>query len=1044
MFAKSTLILPLVLGSLLAGCHKDKSEPAELATITVTLQNASMEVGQNQTLSAEAKDQNGNVMNGVVFTWSSSDTGVATLNGAVATGVAAGSTGITASSGAVTSNSVTLTVTAATPHVAAIVVTLAASSIAVGETETSTAVATDQFGAVMAGVTFTWNSSDTNVASVADGVASGIAAGTTNISASSGGVASNLAALTVTQVVAQDFRLEPSNVKLTIDRGFGLLARESPGPLTWTSSNPAVATVDASGQVTAIAKGSAVITATSGAAIATANVKVFRTTGANADPTSDALIAQALAAGTITSEQALEYRVFALFADARLPAQYDGAPVDGPDHMLMRDVRSQLSSLSQSAQDVLNPFFAPPIYTDSAYAQSLSGASIAKRTQAAVRAGPVRPLDISDNCRVTQNPTVYGRVSVTTPDNKFTFNVFHSVPRGDQAGRDVVKHLAELIATVALEDYTAQTGLFGIFPIADGGQPCNGSDAGIDFYLLPSSNLNMAGQTITYTGQCANSPSFVMLNEWHPVFFNSLLASPQDGRAAIKSVVAHELLHVLQLAMPRQASCADTKWFDEATAEWAMDFAVPKFPVTALAAPGLEDGLNRVSGSKRRSGSFYAEYLYSGHMRSLEQGVERNFGYADYLFSQYLARTQTEQSIRFIYDAMAAGNNSLESIDASIDMTAVWPEFAKTLWNDVTNNVLTYWQTTDDYDFGLADVFANPGSLDGAPTDLKPLEIDQKGKSDEVFTLLDNALERSASGDYEIAPRSIIYEKLKFTDPTVHTVTFTNPIAGDPDNQYVKLWVVKKIAGAWQAPEDWTEQPIKAFCLDAKAERLEELLVIVSNSEINPNIETPYRISLRVPMQVATTNVGCWRWQGTASLTTHTVDGPVTVQSATVNFVQAKSVAAGLPDAGLSLGYLMFGTFTDSTASYSISGFNTALNCTVTGNANAAMVPQITGPFVNTDGNMIVNFGLPDPLHRAIIATGRTLITDVPETYACPGQTEVITTDKTVEWLSIPQPPGDEAPTVSDDGQTIGGRWTRTDEEGDKVSEWDLHAVREQ
>jgi uncharacterized protein YjdB len=1010
-----------------------------VTTITVTLASSNIAVGGTETSTAVAEDQNGAVMSGVVFAWASSNTGVATISDGVANGLAVGTTGITASSAGVTSNSATLTVTDPTPHVASIAVSLGSSSIAVGETEVSTAQATDQFGAAMTGVTFTWASSNPAVATVADSVATGVAVGTTDITASSGGVTSNAATLAVTQAVGQTFKLLPATVKLIVAGQFSLLAQGSPVAPTWVSSDPSVATVDANGQVTAIAKGSAVITATAGAAVASSNVKVFKTTGTNADPTSDKLIAQALAAGTISSEQALEYRVLALFGDPRLPDQFDGAPGAGPDHMLMRDVRAQLPTLTQTAQDILNPFFAPPIYTESAFAQ---------QAQVSAQAGRVRQKDIVVHCKVTANPTVYRRVAVSTPDNKFTFNVFYFFTPGgadpaDQARRDKLRALAELTAALALEDYTALTGLLNRFPVSDAGLPCDGGDGGIDFYLFPTFNLDLAGQTVPYSGQCANTPSFVLLNQFHPVFGSALSPGNADSRAAIKSIVAHELLHVLQLAMTRQASCADTKWFDEATAEWAMDFVEPKFPPTALAAPGLEDGLTKLFWEKQRSGIFYATYLYTGHLRSLEKGLERNFGYADYLFFQYLARSQSPQAIKEIYDSMATGNNSIQSIAATVDMHAVWPEFAKTLWNDVTDHVLDYWQKTDDYDFGLADVFANPDAVTGEGlSDLRPLEIDQKGKTDETFTLLDVALKRSGSGNYEIPPRSMIYEQLKFTDPTVHTAIFTNPIAGDPGNTYIKVWVVKKVGGEWKAPEDWTEEPSKAFCLDKKDDRLEQLLVIVSNSETDPSSDAPYRISLRTPMQVATTNVGCWHWTGTASLTTHLVDGPVTVESATADYHQAPSVF--LPDAGLSLGYLIFGSGS-GTASFNISGFNTALGCTITGSANAAIIPRQNGPVVDFDSTIIVNFGLPDPLlHRAVIGTGRTTITGVRETYACPGSTEVITFDREVQWLSLPEPPDLVAPTVSDDGQSFTGRWARTDADGDKVSVWDLHATREQ
>ena len=100
-----------------------------------------------------------------------------------------------------------------------------------------------------------------------------------------------------------------------------------------------------------------------------------------------------------------------------------------------------------------------------------------------------------------------------------------------------------------------------------------------------------------------------------------------------------------------------------------------------------------------------------------------------------------------------------------------------------------------------------------------PAAAEIKGPNGEKCATSATGVERSNSGNYEIPPRSIFYEQLKFTDPTVHTAIFTNPIAGDPDNNYVKVWVVRKIKGAWQAPEDWTEEPSKAFCLDQKDQR---------------------------------------------------------------------------------------------------------------------------------------------------------------------------------------------------------------------------------
>ncbi|MCX8089045.1 MAG: Ig-like domain-containing protein, partial [Meiothermus ruber] len=51
-----------------------------ISTIEVSPATASKQVGQTQQFTAVAKDAGGNVISGVTFTWSSSDTAVATVN----------------------------------------------------------------------------------------------------------------------------------------------------------------------------------------------------------------------------------------------------------------------------------------------------------------------------------------------------------------------------------------------------------------------------------------------------------------------------------------------------------------------------------------------------------------------------------------------------------------------------------------------------------------------------------------------------------------------------------------------------------------------------------------------------------------------------------------------------------------------------------------------------------------------------------------------------------------------------------------------------
>jgi hypothetical protein len=185
-------------------------------------------------------------------------------------------------------------------------------------------------------------------------------------------------------------------------------------------------------------------------------------------------------------------------------------------------------------------------------------------------------------------------------------------------------------------------------------------------------------------------------------------------------------------------------------------------------------------------------------------------------------------------------------------------------------------------------------------------------------------------------------------------------------------------------------------------------------------------------MQVSTSNVGCWRFQGTATTTTNTVDGPIVVASASVTFDRFQNKPPlDLPDGGISLGYDLFVASSGGSVSFDISGVDTQSGCRVTGNANAPM----TG---DNDGSLIANFGLPMPLYRIVIGQGARSI-PVSLTSTCNGKAETLVVDESAHWLSFPDP----GATISSDGQTIAGTWTRVDSDGTKTTVWNFQSMRE-
>lgn len=140
-------------------------------------------------------------------------------------------------------------------------------AVTVGNTVTLTATTSGGSGSVE------WSSDDDTIATVEDGVVTGVAAGDTTITATYSGV-SAVCIVTVTSSAPVDsISLDKASLSLSVGNT-GTITATASGSVTWTSSDANVATVDSNGEVTAVANGTATITATCGTASATCTVTV--------------------------------------------------------------------------------------------------------------------------------------------------------------------------------------------------------------------------------------------------------------------------------------------------------------------------------------------------------------------------------------------------------------------------------------------------------------------------------------------------------------------------------------------------------------------------------------------------------------------------------------------------------------------------------------------------------------------------------------------------------------------------------------------------
>jgi hypothetical protein len=158
-----------------------------IARIEVTPQSATIDSGAKQQFTAKAYDAANAEITGVIFFWQSSNQSVATIDQTgLATAVSAGTTEIRASAHGVQSAPATLTVRDVERVLTSITVTPSPATIPVSGTQQFTAHGFDQFGNEIAGLTFTWESTNTNVATVnQSGLATGVSPGQATIKATS-------------------------------------------------------------------------------------------------------------------------------------------------------------------------------------------------------------------------------------------------------------------------------------------------------------------------------------------------------------------------------------------------------------------------------------------------------------------------------------------------------------------------------------------------------------------------------------------------------------------------------------------------------------------------------------------------------------------------------------------------------------------------------------------------------------------------------------------------------------------------------------------
>lgn len=279
--AEGSADIKATCGGKSATCKITVKKPTiPVSSVELDETNITLKEGDTKTLKATVKPDNATDK---TVTWGSSKPDIASVdNTGKVTAIKEGIASITATCGG-KSASCKVTVEKAMVYVTSITLSKTSTTLIVGDSETITATinpsnATDQ--------NVIWSSSNTAVATVNNGTITAIAPGTADIKAECGGKTA-ICKVTVNKKAVVSITLSETTLTLTEGETHTITATITPSDatcqtITWTSSNTAVATV-INGKITAVATGTAVITASCDGKTATCKVTITKQGGLGSD-----------------------------------------------------------------------------------------------------------------------------------------------------------------------------------------------------------------------------------------------------------------------------------------------------------------------------------------------------------------------------------------------------------------------------------------------------------------------------------------------------------------------------------------------------------------------------------------------------------------------------------------------------------------------------------------------------------------------------------------------------------------------------------------
>lgn len=540
-------------------------------------------------------------------------------------------------------------------------------------------------------------------------------------------------------------------------------------------------------------------------------------------PSSEELIAAALKAGTITYEESLRQRAFAIYGDPRVEPRFRSPIIDWEaGRPLFAEIDQKEATLSNDVLADMAPFRARPNDPISVFNRPHSGKAGARRADEAgwirrVAAG--RPAQ--SGCTVIKK-LAEDWESELVPQT----NVRAWIPKAYKSELGTYKGMVWKVWHAFPAFFT--------HPLPDNGNPCDETnpDSAVDIYFVMGSTVDPRKI------ECRSHPGLrtCTTNNYEaggfaqftpaaiPSRYSGYALVDIEGRTRedVNGTIAHELAHTAQFAY----DAFESSWLHESTAEW-VEYKVMK-------ALEMEPHAYQFLTSGNRDLNPLFPYLHD----SLDA---EPFKYAAWLFFYSASIDLGDNIVKRVWErAKRNGKDHIFAVDDTMPLIEHFARYTVRNWNrDLTPEQWPYRSDTRDKTF---------------PTHPKP----------EPPAVVNVHLDRPGTRELTepVAPLAARYYTFTFAD-SIRKVTFQNLLIDWPD---AHVWAIQEIGGQWKEPEDWTKETDKVLCRDIPEENVTKLVLVMSNSR------TTGMLPQHPLPRVVADGVGCALVHGTAKATLHVKD----------------------------------------------------------------------------------------------------------------------------------------------------------------------------